>query len=317
MVAIRNLNSIAACKAGFKEVFTTLTRKHSYAEAWADFTTLGAICAHQTAYFNPALVPPGMEEHPDIIKARESLMPIDEDWQALEDRYMSFVPKYGKEGMTLISHLYGYTDYALNVFGDDFLGPLYEELDLSGSSQRGSRGEFFTPASVAKMMAQMSLGDVEDIIDSKGFVTVSEPCCGAGGMVIAFAHALKQLGHNPQEVMYVEAIDVNQTFFNIAYMQFALLGLVCRVWHGNTLSLEMTELRETPHLKLSRYHWEKRPAFHLLRFLKQMESDIGEAASEATTTDNDAPFSTPAKSEEAMPMPTQFGQDGDGQFKLF
>jgi len=318
MVTARNLNTIAACKAGFKEVFTTLTRQHSYAEAWADFATLGAICAHQTAYFNPGLVASGMEEHPDIIKARESLMPIDDDWQALEDRYMSFVPKYGKEGMALMSHLYGYTDYVLNVFGDDFLGPLYEELDLSGSSQRGSRGEFFTPASVAKIMAQLSLGDVEDIIDRKGFVTVSEPCCGAGGMVIAFAHVLKELGHNPQEILYIEAIDVNQTFFDIAYMQFALLGLACRVWHGNTLSLEMTELRETPHLKLSRYHWNKRPEFHMLRFLKQMEPDIDKEASEAPKPESDdGPESTLEEIAEAIPMPTNFDQDGDGQFKLF
>lgn len=318
MVSARNLNSVAACKAGFKETFTALTRKHNFSEAWADFTTLGAICAHQTAYYNPAMIPSGMENNPEVIKIRESLMPIDNVWQALEDRYMSFVPKYGPEGMALMSHLYGYTDYALNVFGEDFLGPLYEELDLSGSAQRGSRGEFFTPAAVAKMMAQISLGDVEDIIDSKGFITVSEPCCGAGGMVIAVANVLKELGHNPQEILYVEAIDVNQTFFNVAYMQFALLGLACRVWHGNTLSLEMTELRETPHLKLSRFHWEKRPEFHLLRFLKQMDSDIAPEDSETDEPDKDEILEgTQASPKSEMPMPKQFGQDGDGQFKLF
>ncbi len=321
MVQPKNLNSVAACKAGFTEVFTALTRKHSFAEVWADFATIGAICAHQSAYFNPAMVRSEMADHPEVVKARESLIPIDDDWQSLEDRYMALVPKYGKEGMTLMSQLYGYTDYALNVFGDDFLGPLYEELDLSGSSQRGSRGEFFTPASVAKMMAQMSLADVEDIIDRKGFVTVSEPCCGAGGMVIAFAHALKELGHNPQEILYVEAIDVNQTFFNVAYMQLALLGLPARVWCANTLSLEVTEFRETPHLKLSRYHWEKRPEFHLLRFLKQMEAEEGQELSDEpdpieARMDKAEGIAVPA-GVKPMPMPTQFERDGSGQFRLF
>ncbi|MEM6251321.1 MAG: N-6 DNA methylase [Cyanobacteria bacterium P01_D01_bin.156] len=308
MVKPKNLNSIAACKVGFKEVFTVLTRKHNYSEAWADFAIIGAICAHQTAYFNPSMVPSGMEDHSEVTKARESLLPIDDDWKALENRYLAFVPKYGKEGMTLMSQLYGYTDYALNVFGEDFLGALYEELDLSGSAQRGSRGEFFTPSSVAKMMAQMSLADVEDIIDRKGFITLSEPCCGAGGMVIAFANALKELGHNPQEILYVEAIDVNQTFFNIAYMQLALLGLPCRVWCANTLSLEVNEFRETPHLKLSRYHWEKQPAFHLLRFLRQMERDVGQKTSEK---------GLPKAETESIPMPTHFEQDDRGQFTLF
>jgi hypothetical protein len=42
------------------------------------------------------------------------------------------------------------------------------------------------------MIAMMSLQDVGPIIEANGFVTVSEPACGAGGMVLATAGALQK-----------------------------------------------------------------------------------------------------------------------------
>jgi type I restriction-modification system DNA methylase subunit len=42
------------------------------------------------------------------------------------------------------------------------------------------------------MIAMMSLQDVGAIIEANGFVTVSEPACGTGGMVLATADALQK-----------------------------------------------------------------------------------------------------------------------------
>lgn len=262
------------CKQLFQEEFEKLTQSSSFAEVWADFAEIGAICAHQTAYFNPAMIPSGMEDHPDIIKARDSLMPIDDDWQSLENRYMTFVPKYEKEGMNLMSRLYAYTHYAVTTFRVDFLGSLQQEFDLSGSAQKNKRGEFFTPTHVAEMIAQISLKDAKDIIERKGFITVSEPCCGAGGMVIAFANTLKELGYNPQEILYVDATDVNKTFFNLAYLQLSMLDIPARIRCGDTLLLTQDEFRDTPQLKVSRYHWENRLEFQLLKLLRDLDTKV-------------------------------------------
>lgn len=47
------------------------------------------------------------------------------------------------------------------------------------------RGQFFTPWSVASMMAKLQFTGLELLTQS--FVTISEPACGAGAMMIAAA----------------------------------------------------------------------------------------------------------------------------------
>lgn len=293
------------CTANFKEVFRRLTQQHGFSEVWADFVEIAAICIHQQAYFNPDWMPAELEAH---------TLPIDDEFRRLEERYMSFVPKYGSEGMTLLSHLYGISEYAVRTHRIDFLGPLYESLDLSGASQRGSRGEFFTPASISQLMASMTLANVEELMEANGgYIRLSEPCVGAGGMVVAVANQLVELGHNPSEMLMVEAIDVNRTFFNIAYFQLSALDLCGRVWCGNTLSLEISEYRETPHLKLSRHHWNQRPEFKMLKFLREIESQTQQVLQ---TLEKAQSASSAAGSDDSWnPMPSEI--EGSGQLRLF
>ncbi len=44
------------------------------------------------------------------------------------------------------------------------------------------------------MMAAMQLGDTEALFRDKPFITLSEPACGAGCMVLAFADVLQRRG---------------------------------------------------------------------------------------------------------------------------
>lgn len=289
----------AECKSRFNHAFQKLTRRHNFAEVWADFVELGAICMHQSAYFNPNWMPAELED---------KALPIDDVFRSLEERYLSFVPKYGKEGMTLMSCLYACTEYAVKTHRIDFLGPLYEELDLSGSGQRGSRGEFFTPSSITQLMAQLTLSNVEKIVENKGYVTLQEPCVGAGGMVIAVANQLDTLGYDPRQMLLVDAIDVNKTFFNIAYLQLSAMDIPARIWWGNMLSLKMNECRETPHLKLSRFYWEKRPEFQMLKFIKHLESE--------QNADQEVTKKSKSAAPDAVDIPIPEMEKG-GQFRLF
>lgn len=293
--------TLEQCKAGFKEVFQQLTHAHNFAEVWADFAELGAICIHNSAYFNPAWMPAELEE-------KALLLPIDQVFQSLEERYLSLVPKYGKDGMKLMSGLYAYTEHAVRTHRADFLGPLYEELDLSGSAQRSKRGEFFTPLTIAQLMARLTLSHVGSIIEEKGYVTLHDPCVGAAGMVIAAVEQLAALGYDPRQMLLVEAIDVNKTFFNIAYLQLSALDIPACVWWGNTLSLEMHEYRETPQLKLSRFYWEKRPKFQMLKFIKTVDAQM--RSDPAANAQPELEASDVADS----PVPEM---DKSGQFRLF
>lgn len=308
------------CKSEFKKVFKSLGQKHNFAEAWADLCEVFAITIHQSSYFHPQWeelenAAQGEQQLTCWEKIRANTLPADDEFHRLEETYMTFVPKYGREGMMVMTKLYGLAEHYLRCFRIDFLGILYEEMEIVGASQRSSRGEFFTPYPISKLMAQMTLSNLESAIENRGYVTCHEPCSGAGGMIIAVAEVMEQQGYDPRVMLLAECIDINRTFFNITYFQLSALDLPARVWHGNTLSLKFQDFRETPQLKLSRFHHEKNPIYQMLKLLKTLESPADATTSEVIKDDNqEVEELTPT--EPSIPLPT-FEADDRGQFQLF
>ena len=315
----KRLPKIRELKADFKGILSQLTFRHSYSEVWADFAEIAAIVVHQSAYMNPVIeqaFAQGLVGEEYVEQLRAVTMPRDERWQRLEDKYMAFVPKYRPDGMKLMTQLYAITSMAVEGHRCDFLGPLYMELDLSGAEQRGKRGEFFTPSSVSDMMAYIQTLNIEEILDTQGYVRVQEPTCGAGGMLISFAVQMRQAGHDPRQLMYAEAVDINRTFFNMCYLQLSLLDIPARVWCGDSLLMRFDEMRETPQLMLSRYHCEKDPVFQMFKVLKQL--GVIEHSSEVSALDDET------EAEESIPLPTELLPDvqvceagENGQLRLF
>lgn len=62
----------------------------------------------------------------------------------------------------------------------DFLGSIFIELGLANKHN----GQYFTPYDVAKAMAEITLGDVEDTLAKSGAVTIHDSCCGSGALLI-------------------------------------------------------------------------------------------------------------------------------------
>lgn len=65
----------------------------------------------------------------------------------------------------------------------DVLGPLYMELASRGG--RAQLGQYFTPWSIAEMMAKISVG--RPMPEDHGLVRSCDPACGSGVMMLAFA----------------------------------------------------------------------------------------------------------------------------------
>lgn len=82
---------------------------------------------------------------------------------------------------------------ALEAKFHDFLGAIFMELDLGDNF----RGQYFTPYSVQYLMARMLMPGVRDTIRREGIATVSDPACGAAGMLIACAECLLEADINP------------------------------------------------------------------------------------------------------------------------
>lgn len=70
----------------------------------------------------------------------------------------------------------------------DFLGSIFMELNLGNESG----GQFFTPYHICELMVEIALGnDVVQQVNDQGYVTIHDPCCGAGATLIAGVHAAR------------------------------------------------------------------------------------------------------------------------------
>lgn len=94
---------------------------------------------------------------------------------------------------------------------------------------------------------------IKEEIDKKGFTTFTDPCCGAGVMLIAFANVLLKYGFNPQKVLWFELRDIDINCCYMAYIQSSLLGLSGTVEHGNTITIEIWDRFITP-FSMFNYH---------------------------------------------------------------
>lgn len=156
----------------------------------------------------------------------------------LEARYMSIVNRYSdKDTIRAYPELIALAWETVASGRNDFLGHVSGQIAVLDARN----GQFFTPYAVSRLMAELTVDGVDHIIQQRGYITVSEPACGAGGMVLAVADKLEHMGYNPTLHMLVQAIDVSALAYYMAYLQLTWRGLAAAVIRGNTLSLEVFE----------------------------------------------------------------------------
>jgi type I restriction-modification system DNA methylase subunit len=114
----------------------------------------------------------------------------------------------------------------------DILGGVYVEFaQAKGTRERG--GEFYTPQVVSQLMARMLAGSEPE--DSTEPIALMEPCCGAGGMILAYAESLPLAAIRR---LRVTAIDINRTACHMCFINTTLWGIPTRIHHMNALSNE-------------------------------------------------------------------------------
>jgi type I restriction-modification system DNA methylase subunit len=116
---------------------------------------------------------------------------------------------------------------------EDVLGGHYMEFALSSKGQQWN-GEFHTPKHVCDLMAGIVLGDMESF-PTEGPITVCEPACGAGAMILSVGGACSP---EARRRLRVTAIDISRTACDMAFINTTLWGIPTRVIHGNSLSNE-------------------------------------------------------------------------------
>ena len=118
---------------------------------------------------------------------------------------------------------------------------------------------------------------VRDTIRREGIATVSDPACGAAGMLIAYAECLLEADINPSMHMFGSCIDIDPVAADMAFIQLSLLGIAAEVVTGNTLTMQIRRVRYTPVFYLNDF--EKRLAdLRRFRSLRDFMRGIQEAA---------------------------------------
>lgn len=115
----------------------------------------------------------------------------------------------------------------------DLIGGYYMEFAISSKGQQWG-GEYHTPKPICDLMARMTMGDMESLPADRP-ITVCEPACGAGAMILSVGEACSP---EVRRRLRVTAIDINRTACDMAFINTTLWGIPCRVIHGNTLSNE-------------------------------------------------------------------------------
>lgn len=132
----------------------------------------------------------------------------------LEQIYLDTVKTYTKEQANEFSQMLALLVFTLENEFQDFLGKVYMSLKIGSSAN----GQFFTPYSVSKMMAEINFIEVEEKLKANDIITLSDPCCGSSGMLIAFAETMKNNNYNYQKQLFVEVIDIYEMCFMMSYI---------------------------------------------------------------------------------------------------
>lgn len=178
--------------------------------------------------------------------------PIDRR-QDREDDYQRLKEKHGDEVMAMFGEALAHVTMALEDDLHDCLGTTYHELDAAATDL----GQYFTPIDVSRLMANLvyPVEEVRRHVEERGFVTLHEPTCGAGGMVIAFVDTMLSAGLNPQTQLHVTAWDIDRTAAHMTLVQLGLLHIPATIVTGNTITLESYDVSHTPahHMGLWQY----------------------------------------------------------------
>lgn len=164
-----------------------------------------------------------------------------------EKEYMNIIKKYDEGSRKVIAEIFSMLFLILSnqidpaIGFNDHLGELYMKSNTSSKKA----GQFFTPYHISRMVADTDLS--KEIVDNNDIITVCEPSCGSGGMIIATADLLwNKYKVNYTEHMMVECSDIDSRCVHMAYVQFSLAGIPAIIYHQNALTKETYSRWETP-----------------------------------------------------------------------
>lgn len=185
------------------------------------------------------------------------------EYANLEKRYKEIAQGYKKEYLEGFATALGLLGKKIQdaVNGNAPFADWAGELYMDSGTSNGKAGQFFTPYSVSQCMARINfpkdevrakLGD-----DPNRVLTIYEPTCGAGGLIVASIDALNEAGVNYSWDAFVDCGDIDPRCVHMTYVTLSLLGVPAVVRLGDALMMEYRQAWFTPAYLMAWPHFKK------------------------------------------------------------
>ena len=229
-------------KKNIVNILNSMVYDRSYYEIVSDFFELSAISIRNTVDLRPPLR------------------------QKYEERYSQTAKHYNSEQLQKFGQALAILQDEIakamdgNAAFADWAGEIYMESKTSNSNL----GQFFTPYHVSKVIALCGL-DISGIkaklaADPDTIITLHEPTCGGGGLIVAAIEELNRQKINYAWNVFVDCGDIDSRCVHMTYLVLSLLGVPAVVRKGDALMLEYTEDWFTPAYIFAYSHFAKRIA---------------------------------------------------------
>lgn len=149
-----------------------------------------------------------------------------------EKMYMDIVGKYSKKELIQFADMITCIIIALEAKPEqDFLGSVYNDLNLCNKHL----GQVLTPYSVGCSICNTVCKNLTGLIKEKHVISVYDPCCGPGCLLIAYANEARRQGVDFQNRILYVGQDIDRTVALMCYIQLSLLGCAAFIKIGNSL----------------------------------------------------------------------------------
>ena len=239
------------------------------------------------------------------------------EYANLEKRYKEIAQGYKKEYLEGFATALGMLGKKIQdaVNGNAPFADWAGELYMDSGTSNGKAGQFFTPYSVSQCMARINFPKDEVLAklgnDPNRVLTIYEPTCGAGGLIVAAIDALNEAGVNYSWNAFVDCGDIDPRCVHMTYVTLSLLGVPAVVRLGDALMMEYRQTWFTPAYLMAWPHFKK-------------QIGRGKYPNSATVPKSSEPQENapePPKQETREPVPaiaeTVPTMDANGQYSLF
>lgn len=200
-------DTVAVQKKEFIKYFENLSFKYGCHRVWSDFIHISAYAISN---------------------------PFDKRFfDEREKHYNEIISRYEEKEISNFVHMLACVISAyIENSEQDFLGSVFGDLRLNNEWN----GQFFTPYNIGSMMSKIILEEQIETKPESEPITISDPCCGSGCLLIGAVNQAKKIGYNIEKDVVIYAQDIDNIAALMCYIQLSLIGCKAMVKIGDSLS---------------------------------------------------------------------------------